>query len=121
MIISKTIGNIKDFNTENKRLEEISITREDMARPHRKLTAEGGEIFAVSLPHGEYLFPGAVLYADDERVVYVDLEPEEVLIIRPVGDTELARAAYNVGNMHQDAYIADEEFWLLMMKSWRAL
>ncbi len=61
-----------------------------------------------SLPHGEYLFPGAVLYADDERVVYVDLEPEEVLIIRPVGDTELARAAYNVGNMHQDAYIADE-------------
>lgn len=108
MIIEKIIGRVQDFEAENLRIEKVTLDHYDMGKPHQKLTTESGEKIAVSLPHGENLFCGAVLYKDDERMIVVDLRPEDVLEIRPEGNKQWAKTAFNIGNMHHPAYIYDD-------------
>ena len=44
----------------------------------------------------------------DGLVIVVELEPEDALVIRPEGQMQWARAAYNIGNMHQRAFIQED-------------
>lgn len=108
MIVEKILGNIRDFETEKVRVEKVRIDHLDMSRPHQKLKSEEGTVVAISLPHGEKLFCGAVLYKDDERLIAVDLIPEDVLEIRPKGNLQWAKTAFNIGNMHHPAYLYED-------------
>ena len=108
MIIEKLLGNINDFDGDERTVEKVILDRERLQKPHQKVTSETGETFALSLPHGENLSAGSVIYADEERIVIVDLAPEDALVIRPLGEVEWARAAYNIGNMHHMAYIQSD-------------
>ena len=109
MIIETIIGNIKDYAIGNRTVEYIVLDRDRLSKPHQKVTSEAGESFGLSLPHGQTLSPGDVLYADEGRVVVVTLVPEEALVIRPEGQMQWARAAYNIGNMHQSAFIQEDQ------------
>ena len=109
MIIETIIGNIKDYATGDRSVEYIVLDRDRLSKPHQKVTSEAGESFGLSLPHGQTLSPGDVLYADEERVVVATLAPEEALVIRPEGQMQWARAAYNIGNMHQSAFIQEDQ------------
>lgn len=109
MIIEKTAGNINEKNIGDRRVEEILLRREDLARTHQKLKTSDGGVFALSLPRGEHLHPGDILFEDEERIVCLGLAEEDVLVIRPRDRTQWARAAYNIGNMHQSAYIREED------------
>ena len=105
MIVEKIIGTIEDFKQENLKTDRILLDHDDMNKPHQKLKSESGQTVAVSLPHGENLFCGAVLYKDSEKIIAVDLVEEDVLEIRPEGNIQWAKAAFNIGNMHHPAYI----------------
>ena len=86
MIVEKIIGTIEDFKQENLKTDRILLDHDDMNKPHQKLKSESGQTVAVSLPHGENLFCGAVLYKDSEKIIAVDLVEEDVLEIRPEGN-----------------------------------
>ena len=107
MILEKTLGRIDDYPTGDRRREKILLDRDRLSKPHQKLRTENGESFAVSLQHGDALESGSVIYADDERVVYIELVPEDALVIVPKDDMQWARAAYNIGNMHHPSFICD--------------
>lgn len=108
MIVERIIARIDEIFPSEKRLVRVTMDRETMAKPHQKTVTEEGESVGISLPQGENLFPGAVIYEDDERIVYVDLVEEDGLVIYPKGSMQWARAAYNIGNMHQPAYIRED-------------
>jgi len=108
IIIEKLVGKLQDFETEGLKVDRVLLDHYDMAKPHQKLTTESGEKIAVSLPYGESMFAGAVLYEDGKNIIYADLIPEDVLVIRPEGNMQWAKAAFNVGNMHHPAYIHED-------------
>ncbi len=108
IIIEKVLGKVQDFDTSGLSVDRVLLDHYDMAKPHQKLTTEDGEKIAVSLPHGENLFCGAVLYRDDEKLICADLLPEDVLVIRPEGNLQWAKAAFNVGNMHHPAFLHED-------------
>lgn len=108
MIIEKTEGNINSTDLNGRRHEKIFLDHYDLTKPHQKLKTESGETFAVSLDHGQMLEDGSIIYQDEERVVSIELLPEKCLIIRPEGNIQWARAAFNIGNMHQAAYIHED-------------
>lgn len=108
MIIETVLGNIDDFDMTGLKVEKVTLDHHDMAKPHQRLTTDSGEKIAVSLQHGEHLFNGAVLYRDDEKIIAVDMKPEDVLEIRPEGNRQWAKTAFNIGNMHHPAYIYDD-------------
>lgn len=59
-----------------------------------------GEEAAVMLPRGDVLRGGDLLVCSDGRIVEVVASPEKVVNVECVGPTELARAAYHLGNRH---------------------
>ena len=108
MIIESILGNIKEYAVGNRRLEKVVLDRDGLSKLHQKLKTQSGESFGLSLPHGATLSPGDVIFADEDRVIVVELEPEDALVIRPEGQMQWARAAYNIGNMHQRAFIQED-------------
>ena len=108
IITEKILGKLQDFDTEGLIIDRVMPDHYDMAKPHQKLKTENGMILAVSLENGEKLYNGAVVYKDEEKIVVTELLPEDVLEIRPSGNREWAKTAFNIGNMHHPAYIHDD-------------
>lgn len=108
MIIETITGNITTYDLQGRRVEKVILDRDQLSKPHQKVKTETGETFALSLPHGSALSSGDVIYADDDRAVVVELRAEDALRIRPEGAMQWARAAYNIGNMHQTAFIQED-------------
>ena len=59
-----------------------------------------GEEVALMLPRGEILRGGDKVIASDSRVFEVVAAPEKLLHVECASPTELARAAYHLGNRH---------------------
>ncbi len=66
-----------------------------------------GEDAWLMLPRGEILRGGDLLQAADGRVVEVVSETEDVLHVTCANATELARAAYHLGNRHVPVQVGD--------------
>lgn len=105
MIIETVLGKIEEFDTTGRAIDKIMLDHHDLAKPHQKVKTDSGMELAISLPHGQSLSCGAVLYQDDKKLAVVDLLPEDVLEIRPRGNQEWAKAGFNMGNMHHPAYL----------------
>ena len=81
MIIDRIIGKLGDYENSGLRVDRVMLDHYDMAKPHQKLRSQDGTVIGLSLEHGEHLFCGAVIYADDEKLIAVDLIPEDVRAI----------------------------------------
>lgn len=68
------------------------------SRLHAKL--DSGEEVALVLPRGEVLRGGDLVTASDGRVIEVVAAAEKLLHVECQNATELARAAYHLGNRH---------------------
>lgn len=55
---------------------------------------------ALALPRGRILRHGALLQTEDGAVIQVCAAPEELSVVTSTDATELARAAYHLGNRH---------------------
>jgi urease accessory protein len=66
-----------------------------------------GEEAALVLPRGEVLRGGDLVVASDGRVIEVVAEPERVLHVECATPTELARAAYHLGNRHVPVQVGE--------------
>lgn len=65
-----------------------------------KTRLASGEEVALMLPRGEVLRGGDLLVASDGRVIEVAASPEAVVHVECASPTELAKAAYHLGNRH---------------------
>lgn len=108
IIVERILGHVSDVQAGDLEFDPIIMDHTELQKPHQKVTTQNGRVIAISLEHGEALEPGVVLYLDNQVVVFVDLPEEDILEIRPHGSMEWARTAYNIGNMHQPAYLYEE-------------
>lgn len=108
MIIENVLGNINEIELKGRKKEKILMDHYDLTKTHQKVKTETGEVFAISLEPGQFLEAGTAIFADDDRVIYIELLPEKCLVVRPKGNVQWARAAFNIGNMHQAAYIQED-------------
>jgi urease accessory protein len=105
MIVEKILNNLNGIDLKNRSIDRVTLSHEEMMKPHQKVASEGGRVIGISLPQGEHLHNGDILYMDEEEIVAIDLMEEDVYEIRPKNNIEWARAAFNIGNMHQRAYL----------------
>ena len=108
IIVEKILGILPEIKAEGLELDAVVLDHGQLQKPHQKATTKSGRSLGISLDKGERLYPLAVLYLDGQVVVYVELAEEDLLEIRPASPMEWARAAYNVGNMHQPAYLYED-------------
>jgi len=108
IIIDKILGHLSELQAGNRQLDPVLLQHEQLEKPHQKVTSKGGFTMGISLEAGHKLFGGAVLWVDEEKVVFVELVEEDLLEVKPSGNLEWARVAFNIGNLHQPAYLYDD-------------
>ena len=111
MVIEKIVRKLSDISFNEMQGREIDIVQLDhfdIAKPHQKLKSKGGRTFGLSLEQGETLMPGDVVFEDNGIIVVIEMIEEDVLEITPVNNLEWGRAAFNIGNMHQSAYVYND-------------
>lgn len=108
MLIERICGHVQDYELDGLEVDTGILDHEELTRPHQKIKTTNGRDIAISLPRGEHLYFGAVLYKDDKVIIYVEMADENLLEIFPSGNIEWGRAAFNIGNMHHPAYMNDD-------------
>ncbi|MGH8619584.1 MAG: urease accessory protein UreE [Burkholderiales bacterium] len=84
---------------------ELPFERRQKSRLRTHLAS--GEEVALMLPRGDILRGGDLLCMTDGRIIEVVAEPEQVLHVTCATPTELARAAYHLGNRHVPVQVGD--------------
>ena len=79
---------------------ELELPFEQRQKTRFRAKLASGEAVAVLLPRGEVLRGGDRVTASDGRVIAIVAEPESLLHIECSSASELARAAYHLGNRH---------------------
>lgn len=80
--------------------ESLVLPFEARRKSRLRTRLESGEEAGYFLPPGSALRHGDKLLGKDGRVVEVVAAPEALLEVRAADATELARAAYHLGNRH---------------------
>lgn len=108
IIVEKILGILPELRTEGFELDPVVLDHVQLQKPHQKANTRSGRTLGISLDKGERLYPLAVLYVDDRTVIYVELAEEDLLELRPQSTLDWGRAAYNIGNLHQPAYLSED-------------
>ncbi len=125
--VSSIIGNIKRDSTLRARYEEMSrqglcevvkINRIESERVRmRKVTDKGSDVI-ITLPQGFRLRHGDVIHLSNERMVVVELEEENLAMIRIMDDTPIdhvveiaVRIGHTIGNLHRPIKVEDRSIY----------
>lgn len=112
MLIEKAIGNIKDYPIGTRRIENVYLEWFELEKKLMRKTLESGEKVGIRLSSDEnshaHLHEGDILYADDERVLVVELLPCELTEIEVHSMKEMGRLCFEIGNRHLSLAIEDD-------------
>jgi urease accessory protein len=116
LLVRTILGSSDEARFVGRRIERLSLTSVDASKRRFRSRTESGTDVAVDLARGSYLEDGAVLFDDGERIVVVEREPEDALIIRlsrALEYAELVRQAASIGhafgNQHVPLELVDGE------------
>lgn len=107
MKITEIVGREEHFS--DREIDELYLQSDDLVRRmFRKVTTSGCEV-QVNLPRGSILRSGDVLFVDERSMVVVRVQPEWVLVIRPVSFANIAQVGHQLGNRHLPIQIFESE------------
>jgi len=86
---------------------QLKLPFESRQKSRLKTKLASGEEVGLMLPRGEILRGGDLVTASDGRVIEVVAEPEKVLHVVCDTPSELAKAAYHLGNRHVPVQVGD--------------
>ena len=109
MIITKALGQLKDFNSSGKQIDWLELEWEELNKKIlRKDTVSGREV-AISLEESGSLRYEDVLFEDEDTLIVIRTKLEKVYVITPKTMQEMGKMAFEIGNRHTPCIIEDEE------------
>lgn len=109
MNCKEVIGNIKDYQIDNKTIDTLNLEWfETNKRIMRKKTESNQEIVIQFLREGIRLAEGDILFEDAEKVVVVNILPCDAIKVTPKSLYEMATICYEIGNKHLPLFIKDD-------------
>ena len=96
-----------DADGQAKAKEQLKLPFDLRQKTRLRTQLVSGEDAWLMLPRGGILRGGDLLLAADGRVVEVVAEAEQVLHVTCVNTSELAKAAYHLGNRHVPVQVGD--------------
>ena len=106
MKIEKTIGNMQEFDTAGKMIDKVYFEWYELEKKLFRKTSEGGVELGISLD--THLHEGDVLYADESKVIVVDLLPADLTVIPVNSMQEMGRLCFELGNRHLSLKIEED-------------
>jgi urease accessory protein len=102
-VVEAVLGSLTELGQPVEGVDELDLTTEERERAHLRARSRGNRELIISLPRGEELHDGDVVYVDDGVAVVVVAAAEDVLEVSPQTPREWALAAYQLGNLHRPA------------------
>lgn len=107
MLVEKVLGNIADYPAEGKNIEKVWVEWYELDKKLLRKVSETGEEVGIRLD--SHLHEGDVLYADENRVVAVDILPCELTTVEVHSMQEMGRLCFELGNRHLSLSIGEQE------------
>jgi len=110
MIIKEKIGNLKLFDAANRSIDVVAIEwYETNKRILHKKSKSGREIVMKFMNEAPSLTEGDILWQDEETIIAVEIQPCEVIVLRPSSMYEMAAVCYEIGNKHLPLFYDNNE------------
>lgn len=110
MIVNKKIGHLHSYSIENRIVDTLSIEWFETNKRILHKQSKGGEKIVLKfLNEAPDLGEGDVLWSDDEKIIVVQIEPCEAMVIRPNSMLEMATICYEIGNKHLPLFYNNNE------------
>lgn len=107
MVVEKILGNLKDYNIGIRKLDKVWLEWYELEKKLLKKTTESGDEVGIRVEN--HLHEGDVLYADDNRVVAVDILPSELVVVKVATMQEMGRLCFELGNRHLSLAIEEHQ------------
>lgn len=111
MLVEKILGNIKDFPVGKRYIDKVYVEWFELDKKLLRKTSQSGEAVGIRLNesgHG-HLHEGDVLYADEEKVLIIDLLDCELTVVDVHSIQEMGRLCFELGNRHLSLSIGEKE------------
>jgi urease accessory protein len=102
-VVASVLGNVAELDPPIETVDQLELTAEERERAHLRARSTGNRELIISLPRGEELHDGDVVYVEGGVAIVVVAAPEDLLEVRPRTTREWALAAYQLGNLHRPA------------------
>lgn len=107
MVIEKILGNIADYPLEGRTVDKVAIEWYELDKKLLRKTSATGEEVGIRLE--THLHEGDVLYADEKKVMVVDILPCELTTVEVHTMQEMGRLCFELGNRHLSLSIGERE------------
>ncbi len=109
MLVQQKLGNINSLPV-NKNIDWLKLEwHETNKRILHKKTTSGREVIMKFLNENQNLAQGDILYEDDKTIIAIDIQPCQVIVIKPKTMFEMAAVCYEIGNKHLPLFFQGEE------------
>lgn len=113
MIINEIEGSLREFDITNRVVDYLEIEWfESTKRIQWKKSKNGQEVAIKFLKEGQRLKHGDVVYADDQKIIVVDIIPCDAIVVKPKSLLEMGSVCYEIGNKHLPMFIQNDEVLL---------
>ncbi|MGL6269300.1 MAG: urease accessory protein UreE [Chitinophagaceae bacterium] len=110
MIVKEKIGHITNFQIGQRVIDYLQLDWfETGKRILHKKTTSGQEVVMKFLRENQQLGQGDILYADENLLIVIAINPCECLIIHPRSKFELASLCFEIGNKHLPLFYQDDK------------
>lgn len=111
MIIEEIKGNIANLSEaeRNKHVEKVYLENSDLVKRIQRVTTDHGNEIGIRLKQPIDLQYGDILYQDDTNMIIVDVNTEDLLVIKPRTLQEMGDIAHQLGNRHLPAQFTENE------------
>lgn len=111
MIVEEIVGNIANLSDseKDKHIEKVYLENSDLVKRIQRVTTDHGNELGIRLKQPIDLQYGDILYKDDTNMIIVDVNSEDLLVIRPRNLQEMGNIAHQLGNRHLPAQFTETE------------
>lgn len=107
MVVEKILGNLESYELNGRKLDKVWVEWYELEKKLLKKSTESGEEVGIRVEN--HLHEGDILYADDNRVVAVDILPCELTVIPVSTMQEMGRLCFELGNRHLSLSIEEHQ------------
>ncbi|GIP34861.1 urease accessory protein UreE [Paenibacillus sp. J2TS4] len=111
MIIEQIVGRLDQLSPEDREgrhIEKVYLPSEDLLKRIQRVTTDHGKEIGIRLTQKEELADGDILYMDEKNMIVIEVEPDDLLVIRPRSMQEMGEIAHKLGNRHLPAQFEGE-------------
>ncbi|MCG7339078.1 urease accessory protein UreE [Staphylococcus sp. ACRSN] len=111
MIVEEIVGNIANLpeHEKGKHIEKVYLENSDLVKRIQRVKTDHGNELGIRLKQPIDLQYGDILYKDDTNMIIIDVNSEDLLVIKPRNLQEMGDIAHQLGNRHLPAQFTETE------------